>query len=99
VPAGFAALQLRRSWLPGWSDAPARVAEIVLALALVTLLAQLVGVVGLFRPGYLAAAGIALGAAAWRLRVAATQAGPAQPGAEPVSAAASALAAAAVAGT
>jgi hypothetical protein len=99
VPAGFAALQLRRRWLPGWSDAPARVAEIVLALALVTLLAQLVGVVGLFRPGYLAAAGIALGAAAWRLRVAATQAGPAQPGAEPVSAAASALAAAAVAGT
>jgi hypothetical protein len=67
VPVAFAAVALRRRWLPGWSGSPARVAEAVLALALVVGAAQLVGVVGLFRPGFLVGVTVALGLAASRL--------------------------------
>jgi hypothetical protein len=66
VPVTFAAVVLRRRWLPDWSGSPARVAEAVLTLALLVAAAQLVGVLGLFRPGFLVATTVAIGAAAWR---------------------------------
>ncbi|MDQ6745999.1 MAG: hypothetical protein M3Z27_08330, partial [Actinomycetota bacterium] len=48
---GYAALALRRRWLPSWAGAPARLAETVIGLALLTALLQLLGAVGLFRLG------------------------------------------------
>ena len=44
---GFAAVRLRRRLLPDWDGAPARLAEVVLGLALLTVLLQLLGTVGL----------------------------------------------------
>jgi len=47
----FAAVRLRRRLLPGWSGASARLAEVVLGLSLLVVTLELVGVVGLYRPG------------------------------------------------
>ena len=51
---------------PGWSGASARLAEVVLGLSLLVVILELVGVVGLYRPGWVLAAtlivGIGLGA-------------------------------------
>jgi hypothetical protein len=70
---GYAAVGLRRRLLPGWAGASARLAEVVLGLSLLVVTAELVGVVGLYRPGWLLLAalivGAALGAATWRPRV------------------------------
>ena len=49
---GFAAVGLRGRLLPGWSGASARLAEVVLGLALLVVTLELVGVVGLYRPGW-----------------------------------------------
>jgi hypothetical protein len=49
---GYAAVALRGRLLPGWSGASARLAEIVLGLSLLVVIAELVGVVGLYRPGW-----------------------------------------------
>jgi hypothetical protein len=46
--AAFAAIRVRGRMLPGWSGPPARLAETVLGLALVVLVAELLGVLGLF---------------------------------------------------
>jgi hypothetical protein len=63
----YAAVGLRGRLLPGWSGASARLAEVVLGLSLLVVLLELVGVVGLYRPGWVLAAtliaGIGLGAA------------------------------------
>ncbi len=58
---GFGALRLRARLLPGWSGAPARLAEVVLVLALLVVVLELVGVVGLYRPGWVLAAAILAG--------------------------------------
>src|SRR3954452_4210363 len=50
---GYAAIGLRGRFLPGWSGASARLAEVVLGLSLLVVIAELVGVVGLYRPGWL----------------------------------------------
>ena len=64
---GFAAIRLRARLLPGWSGAPARLAEVVLGLSLLVVILELVGVVGLYRPGWVLAAcliaGVGIGAA------------------------------------
>jgi hypothetical protein len=64
---GFAAVGMRRRLLPGWSGASARLAEVVLGLSLLVVTLELVGVVGLYRPGWVLLAalvgGIGLGAA------------------------------------
>src|SRR6185369_13781640 len=57
----FAAVRLRRRLLPGWSGASARLAEIVLGLSLLVVTLELVGVVGLYRPGWVLLATIAAG--------------------------------------
>jgi hypothetical protein len=67
---GFAAINLRRRWLPGWSGAPARLAEVVLGISLLVVTLELVGVVGLYEPGWVLAgaliAGVVVGLAAGR---------------------------------
>ena len=72
---GYAAVGLRGRLLPGWSGASARLAEVVLALSLLVVILELVGVVGLYRPGWVLAAtlivGIGLGAGLQGARAAA----------------------------
>lgn len=47
VALGFAAIRLRERLLPDWDGAPARLAEVVLGLALLTFLLQLLGTLSL----------------------------------------------------
>ncbi len=62
VPIGAAAVRLRARLLPGWQAAPARLAELVLGLALLTVLLQLLGAVGLFTPIAIVLASVIAGA-------------------------------------
>jgi hypothetical protein len=57
----YAAVGLRGRLLPGWSGASARLAEIVLGLSLLVVTLELVGVVGLYRPGWVLLATLAVG--------------------------------------
>src|SRR3954468_10682757 len=57
----FAAVRLRRRLLPGWSGASARLAEVVLGLSLLVVTLELVGVVGLYRPGWVLLAAVVAG--------------------------------------
>jgi hypothetical protein len=77
---GFGALRLRRRLLPGWEGAPARLAEIILTLGAAVLTLELVGVVGLYRPGFVLAGAIAAGLAmAYFAKPAAERPGPPHP--------------------
>jgi hypothetical protein len=58
---GFAAVGLRGRFLPGWSGASARLAEVVLGLSLLVVVLELVGVVGLYRPGWVLLAALLVG--------------------------------------
>ena len=58
---GFAAVGLRGRLLPGWSGASARLAEVVLGLSLLVVMLELVGVVGLYRPGWVLLAALIVG--------------------------------------
>jgi hypothetical protein len=58
---GFAAVGLRGRLLPGWSGASARLAELVLGLSLLIVTLELVGVVGLYRPGWVLLASLIVG--------------------------------------
>ncbi|HSD24559.1 MAG TPA: hypothetical protein VLB79_09560, partial [Solirubrobacterales bacterium] len=60
---GYAAVGLRGRLLPGWSGASARLAEVMLGLSLLVVTAELVGVVGLYRPGWVLLATVIVGAA------------------------------------
>ncbi|MGH2983957.1 MAG: hypothetical protein ACRDK5_06855, partial [Solirubrobacterales bacterium] len=66
----FAAVRLRNRLLPGWSGASARLTEAVLGLSLLVVTLELIGVVGLYRPGWVLAgalvAGVGVGLAAGR---------------------------------
>ena len=57
----YGAVALRGRLLPGWSGASARLAEVVLGLSLLVVTAELVGVVGLYRPGWVLLATIIVG--------------------------------------
>jgi hypothetical protein len=59
---GAGAASLRAALLPEWRGAPARLADCVLALALLTLICEGLGTVGLFRLGPILAACAAIGA-------------------------------------
>jgi hypothetical protein len=59
---GYAAVALRGRLLPGWSGASARLAEVVLGLSLLVVILELVGVVGLYRPGWVLLAAIVVAA-------------------------------------
>ena len=69
---GYGAVGLRGRFLPGWNGASARLAEVVIGLSLLVVIAELVGVVGLYRPGWVLLAGVvvgvALGPTTWRSR-------------------------------
>src|ERR671918_875156 len=57
----YAAVALRGRFLPGWSGAAARLAEVVLGLSLLVVILELVGVVGLYRSGWVLLATIVVG--------------------------------------
>src|SRR3954471_19376474 len=59
----YAAVALRGRLLPGWSGAAARLAEVVLGLSLLVVTAELVGVIGLYRPGWVLLAAVVVGVA------------------------------------
>lgn len=56
---------LRRRFAPGWQGTRARLAESVMAVSALTVVAELVGVVGLFRLGWLVLASVLVGLVAW----------------------------------
>lgn len=58
---GFAAVGLRGRLLPAWSGASARLAEVVLGLSLLVVTLELIGVVGLYRPGWVLAGALLVG--------------------------------------
>lgn len=59
---GFTAFRLRRRFLPGWAGAPARLVEAIAAIAILTCLAELLGLVHLLYAGTLLAACLLLAA-------------------------------------
>jgi hypothetical protein len=61
VPMAMGGVRLRRRLLPGWVGAPARLAESVLAVALLTVLLQLLGAFGILVPGVLIPAALLVG--------------------------------------
>ena len=61
VPIAMAGVRLRRRLLPGWVGAPARLAEAVLAVALLTVLLQLLGAFGILVPAVLIPAALLVG--------------------------------------
>ncbi|MDX6663620.1 MAG: hypothetical protein QOG09_1722 [Solirubrobacterales bacterium] len=58
---GWGALAVRRTLLPGWSGAPARLAETILAFSALLIIAELLGSVGLFKEIPLLIACVAIG--------------------------------------
>src|SRR5262245_10305388 len=58
----YAAVGLRGRLLAGWSGASARLAEVVLGISLLVVTAELVGVIGLYRPGWVLLATVIVGA-------------------------------------
>lgn len=64
---GYAAVVLRRWVLPGWSGSPARLAELVLGLAVLFAIAQILGVIGLLQAPLLVAASAIVGMGAVQL--------------------------------
>ncbi len=67
---GLASLRLRARFLPGWSGPPARLAEAVIALSLLTVLLQLLGTAGQldYLPLVAAAVLVGLALAVWATR-------------------------------
>jgi hypothetical protein len=61
IPMAMAAVRVRGRLLPGWDGAPARMAEAVLAVALLTVLLQLLGAFGILYVGVLIPAALAMG--------------------------------------
>ena len=63
APLSWSAYRIRRAVLPRWTGAPARLVESILAVALLTWLMELLGVVGLLYAGTLIAASLITAAA------------------------------------
>ena len=64
IPIAVAAVRVRSRLLPGWDGAPARLAEAVLGVSVLTILLQVLGAIGVLVPGVLILASIAIGLAA-----------------------------------
>jgi hypothetical protein len=64
VPLAYAAWRLRAALLPGWTGALGRLVEVVVALVIVTWLAELLGTVGAFRLGWMIVGAVAIAVAA-----------------------------------
>jgi hypothetical protein len=67
APPVIAAHALRGRLLPGWSGAPARLAEAVAAIAIAVLVSEALGAVGLFRAWALVPASVLVGGGLWLL--------------------------------
>lgn len=76
---GFTACRLRVTLLPSWRGAPARLVEIVTAVAVLVVLAELLGVLGLLYAGALVAATVLVALLAALLPGGGSVAGPAGP--------------------
>jgi hypothetical protein len=63
---GLAAVGLRRRWLGDWTGAPARLADVVVGLALLIGILELLGAVGLFELGPIVVASVLAAAVIWR---------------------------------
>jgi hypothetical protein len=61
IPMAMAGVRLRRRLLPGWEAAPARLAETVLGVAVLTILLQLLGAFGILVPAVLIPAALLAG--------------------------------------
>src|SRR5437867_5827735 len=61
IPMAMGGVRLRRRLLPGWAGAPARLAEAVLAVALLTVLLQLLGAFGILYAAVLVPAALLVG--------------------------------------
>jgi hypothetical protein len=61
LPMAMGGVRLRRRLLPGWAGAPARLGEAVLAVALLTVLLQLLGAFGILVPGVLIPVALVVG--------------------------------------
>ena len=61
IPMAMGGVRLRRRLLPGWEGAPARLAETVLAVALLTVVLQLLGAFGILLPAVLIPAALLVG--------------------------------------
>jgi hypothetical protein len=61
VPMGLAAARIRGRLVPGWVGAPARLAEAVIGVAVLTVLLQGLGAVGILVPGVLIPAALLVG--------------------------------------
>jgi hypothetical protein len=61
IPMGMGGVRLRRRLLPGWVGPPARLADAVLAVALLTVLLQLLGAFGILVPAVLIPAAVLVG--------------------------------------
>jgi hypothetical protein len=61
IPMAMGGVRLRRRLLPGWAGAPARLAEAVLGVALLTVLLQLLGAFGILVSGVLIPAALLVG--------------------------------------
>ena len=63
---GFAAVRMRARWLPGWSGAPARLAETVAGVSAAVVLMELLGTAHLLKPAPLVLGSLLLAVAAAR---------------------------------
>ncbi|MBS1880550.1 MAG: hypothetical protein JST31_13630 [Actinobacteria bacterium] len=63
---GFSAWRLRARLLPGWEGGAARLVEVLVAIALVTWIAEALGTFGLLYAGVLIAVAVILAVALWR---------------------------------
>jgi hypothetical protein len=61
IPIALGGIRLRRRLLPGWEGAPARLVEAVLAVALFTVLLQVLGAFGILIPAVLIPAALLVG--------------------------------------
>jgi hypothetical protein len=60
---GFSAYRLRGRFLPAWNGPPARLVEVIVAIALITWISEILGVFGLFYAGAVVAAAVVLAGA------------------------------------
>ncbi len=83
-PLGFAAYRLRVRLMPSWSDAPARLVEIIVTVGILTVVAEVLGIFSLFADIPLIFASLLIGAAAWRFAAPRGVGRPSMPEAPPV---------------
>ena len=64
VPLSWASFELRSTLFPSWTGAPARLVELVFVISALTVLSQILGMIGLFGPWPLLAGSLLVSAAA-----------------------------------